>query len=249
MIEGSSELNLLEQVLEGRSEGFKAKVLNLVLRYHWDVNDPNFLILVATGQMEVLLDRFPDQFEQILEQAILRLEQQRSALTELIQGAEFSSSNRTAGFAEQVTALEKLLVAERQRSATDAQDLLKLSETEKQRILAELTQRVKQLSLESQRVTEQKARQLVESTGDAFRRQYYLESMAWVFLSALAILIMGVGLGWMMRDRDLQAFKNTPNVWFGQKLVEWNGRQIKACQESDRRTCELRIEKPEGASN
>jgi hypothetical protein len=248
MTEGS-ELSLLEQVLEGRSEGFKAKVLKLVLRYHWDVNDPNFLILVATGQMEVLLDRFPDQVEQIFDQAILRLEQQRSALTELIQGAEFSSANRTAGFVEQVTALEKLLVAERQRSAADAQELLKLSEQEKQQMVAELTQRVKQLSLESQRVTEQKARQLVESTGDAFRRRYYLESMAWVFLSALAILIMGVGLGWMMRDRDFQAFKNSPNVWFGQKLVEWNGQQIKDCQESDRKRCELQIEKPEAAEN
>jgi hypothetical protein len=248
MTEGN-ELSLLEQVLEGRSEGFKAKVLKLVLRYHWDVNDPNFLILVATGQMEVLLDRFPDRFEQIFEQAILRLEHQRSALTELIQGAEFSSANRTAGLTEQVTALEKLLVAERQRAATDTQDLLKLSETEKQQMLAELTQRAKQLSLESQRVTEQKARQLVESTGDAFRRRYYLESMAWVFVSALMILVMGVGLGWMMRDRDFQSFKNSPNVWFGQKLVEWNGRQIKVCQEGDRTTCELKIEKPETARN
>ena len=56
---------LLEILLEGRSDRFKAKVLEIVYRYHVDVNDPNLQILIATGQLEVLLEEMPDRLEAI----------------------------------------------------------------------------------------------------------------------------------------------------------------------------------------
>ena len=105
--DGISELgeagSLLDQLLVGRSAEFKARVYELVVRYQWDVNDPSFAILVATGQMEVLLDQFPEQFEGLFEGLLQRLQAQsqglqdwfvgeKGDLKELIRGLEVQQS-------------------------------------------------------------------------------------------------------------------------------------------------------------
>lgn len=47
---------LLDRLLEGRDEQYKAKVLQLVTYYGiTDFNDPLFLLLLATGQLQILL--------------------------------------------------------------------------------------------------------------------------------------------------------------------------------------------------
>jgi hypothetical protein len=60
---------LLEILLEGRSDSFKAKVLEVIYRHHLDPNDPNLQILIATGQLEVLLEEIPDRLQQIVDRA------------------------------------------------------------------------------------------------------------------------------------------------------------------------------------
>jgi hypothetical protein len=245
--EAGIELSLLEQALVGRSDGFRTKVLDLVVRYRWDVNDPNFLILLATGQMEVLLEVLPEQLERIFEQTFQRIEQQRTSLAGVIQGVESTSATRTAELLEQVMALENLLAAERQRASTDITRLLQISKKEKEHLLAELNQRVKQLSAESHRATEQRASQLVETMAKTFQQRSGYESMAWVCLSVFMILSTGAGVGWMVRDRDFQAFRNDSNVWFGQRLVEWNLRDLSECRKQNRTTCNVQIAKPKEA--
>jgi hypothetical protein len=59
---------LLEILLEGRSDAFKAKVLEIAYRHQIDPSDPNLQILIATGQLEVLLEEMPDRLEQIVSQ-------------------------------------------------------------------------------------------------------------------------------------------------------------------------------------
>jgi hypothetical protein len=60
---------LLEILLEGRSDDFKAKVLEIAYRHQLDPHDPNLQILIATGQLEVLLEEMPDRLQQIVGQA------------------------------------------------------------------------------------------------------------------------------------------------------------------------------------
>jgi hypothetical protein len=55
--------SLLELLLEGRDDSFKARVWEIVQRYHLDTDDPNFQVLIATGQLEVLLETAPAQLE------------------------------------------------------------------------------------------------------------------------------------------------------------------------------------------
>jgi hypothetical protein len=61
----NDEQALLEILLDGRSDHFKAKVLEVVYRHRLDVNDPNLQILIATGQLEVLLEEMPDRLQKI----------------------------------------------------------------------------------------------------------------------------------------------------------------------------------------
>jgi hypothetical protein len=56
----------LDELLVDRSDKFKATVLELALKNKWDDNDPAFTILVATGQMEALLQQYPAEFAVLL---------------------------------------------------------------------------------------------------------------------------------------------------------------------------------------
>ncbi len=59
---------LLDRLLEGRDEEYKAKILQLVSYCGiTDFNDPMFLFLLATGQLQVLLNDAPNNFNQIFE--------------------------------------------------------------------------------------------------------------------------------------------------------------------------------------
>jgi hypothetical protein len=65
----NKDQELIEILLEGRSEAFKAKVLEAVYRQHLDPDDPNLQIMIATGQLEVLLEEIPDRLQQIIDRA------------------------------------------------------------------------------------------------------------------------------------------------------------------------------------
>jgi hypothetical protein len=58
---------LIEILLEGRSDAFKAKVLEAVYRHQLDPDDPNLQIMIATGQLEILLEEMPDRLQQIID--------------------------------------------------------------------------------------------------------------------------------------------------------------------------------------
>lgn len=55
--------SLLDELLEGKSADFRSKVLHIVAKYQMTQNDPLFLLLVATGQLAVLLDEIPEAIE------------------------------------------------------------------------------------------------------------------------------------------------------------------------------------------
>ncbi|NER52210.1 MAG: hypothetical protein F6J92_37330 [Symploca sp. SIO1A3] len=71
MEQGNSEVNasqtLLEKVLEGKDSEFRARVLNLVVGTGLTPNDPVFLMLIATGRLEVLLEDSPLALERLFQ--------------------------------------------------------------------------------------------------------------------------------------------------------------------------------------
>lgn len=60
-----TDYSLLEKLLEGRSDSFKAKILDLVVVTELDANDPLFLFLVATSSLETILADTPKSLEQL----------------------------------------------------------------------------------------------------------------------------------------------------------------------------------------
>ncbi|MBD1927164.1 hypothetical protein H6F74_13045 [Trichocoleus sp. FACHB-90] len=56
---------LLDAALEGKSDDFRRKVLDLVAKVDIRQNDPLFLVLIATGRLEVLLEEAPQDLEHL----------------------------------------------------------------------------------------------------------------------------------------------------------------------------------------
>lgn len=101
---------LLDKLIEGKSEEFKRKVLELVARTGLGPDDPLFVVLLATGRLEVLMEETPQALEalftswtreirrslDLVEQATL--ERQKSAIASaasaLIRKAERQEASR-----------------------------------------------------------------------------------------------------------------------------------------------------------
>lgn len=74
---------LLNAALEGKSEDFKKRVWDYVGKSGLVPNDPLFLVLVATGRLEVLLEDAPDRLEQLFK----NWNRELSRNLELVEGA------------------------------------------------------------------------------------------------------------------------------------------------------------------
>lgn len=101
---------LLDKLIEGKSEEFKRKVLELVARTGLGPDDPLFVVLLATGRLEVLMEETPTALDalftswtrelrrslDLVEQATL--ERQKSAIASaasaLIRKAERQEASR-----------------------------------------------------------------------------------------------------------------------------------------------------------
>lgn len=102
--------DLLDVVLEGKTEEFRRRVLDLVVKTGLEADDPIFLVLLATGRLEVLLEESPLALERLFKgwtSEIKRsldlveqvtLEQQKSAIAkaagDLIRQAERKEGRR-----------------------------------------------------------------------------------------------------------------------------------------------------------
>jgi hypothetical protein len=100
----------LDTLLVDRSDKFKATVLELALKNRWDDNDPAFTILVATGQMEALLQQYPREFAILLTGILEETEKKWAAL----------QSKNTAHFSQLESAADKQIA----RLESEAKKLL-----------------------------------------------------------------------------------------------------------------------------
>lgn len=75
---------ILALALRGKDESFKAKVYEIVIQTGLDPEDPAFLLLIATGRLELLLEESPKELEALFDQwsdrIILHLQDYREGL-------------------------------------------------------------------------------------------------------------------------------------------------------------------------
>ena len=55
--------DLLTEALKGKSEDFKKRVLHFARSCGLSQDDPLFLIMIATGQLEVMLEHAPEPLQ------------------------------------------------------------------------------------------------------------------------------------------------------------------------------------------
>lgn len=60
------EDGFLERLLQDKDDAYRARILHLVLSTGIDPTDPVFLLLVATGRLEVMLEDAPKSLEKLL---------------------------------------------------------------------------------------------------------------------------------------------------------------------------------------
>ncbi len=77
---GAKKQSLLDRLLARQDAEFRATVEELVRKQGWDENDPNFLIGIATGQIQILLKEMPTLMDATFDKNLTKLS---GKLTEL----------------------------------------------------------------------------------------------------------------------------------------------------------------------
>lgn len=245
--------SLLDQLLAGRSAEFQNKVYELVVRYQWDVNDPSFAILVATGQMELLLDQFPEQFEALFEGLLLRLQAQsqglqdwfgteKGDLKELIRGLEVQQSQESEAVEERIKTFSGLIESQKTWTKEAVESILAVARREREQLFQQTKD---QLYEERARLLRQ-----VQSETDSWLEK---ASESWK-LSSIRNLVMGTGaagafvlgigmvLGVSMYRGVINSFTDVPEAV---QILEWNRGQLRECRKVKRKTCNVHIVDPE----
>ena len=70
---GAKKESLLDRLLARQDPEFRATVEELVRKQGWDENDPNFLIGIATGQIQLLLKEMPTVMDTTFDKGLTKL--------------------------------------------------------------------------------------------------------------------------------------------------------------------------------
>ncbi len=252
------EKTTLERLLEGRSDTFKAKVLELVVRNQWDVNEPSFQLLVATGQLEVLLEIFPEQFEALFRR-LLRLQQERfqeirqwlddqkADIKGYLQGVEATGSQLVSGVKDQVTELRQFTTSQRTQIKQDIGEVLVLAQQERDKLHQDLAAALKVASQKYLTAVETQANTLIGNAGSKLRGKYLKELLTPVAIVALMLFGLGGLTGWTFhkaamgeldpagrRQLSLEQWESlrwavSQEGQLAHNLIEWNQPNLSEC--------------------
>jgi hypothetical protein len=244
--------SLLDQFLEGRSDSFRAKVYELVVRYRWDVNDPSFAILLATGQMELLLQEFPEQFEamfcrsiQEAQQGFQQLQQwmedQKGDLRSYIQGLEVQQSQATSQLLESMDRFEQGVAQQKSWAAQEVEKVLAIAAAERTQLETDAKAQLKGHTQAFISAVSKQAQTQVEEMGKVWHQMAFRETVAWTALATAFVFGMGGIAGSAIHQQVINNFTDVP--WATQ-LWEWNQPYYRECLKKKRTTCNFRITPP-----
>jgi hypothetical protein len=244
--------SFLNQYLEGRSETFKNKVYELVIRYGWDVNDPAFVILLATGQMEAILETFPEQFEadflaamQKQQQAFVGyqrwFEARQGELKSYIQGLEVQQAQSQALLQEKIEGLNQAIESQQQWHLAALNQALAVAQNHRSQLFEEVKVQLTTVEHEFIQSVANHSHKLIAKIVAIIKRQVTRE-----------LISLTVGLGGMMFIAGFvfgafttQAYVNrfSDNPWAVQ-LWQWNQANYRECVRVGKTTCNFRLSPP-----
>lgn len=254
---------LLNRLLDGRSDTFKAKVLDIVYRHHIDPNDPNFQILIATGQLEVLLQDVPQSLEQKFAQLLETLRR--------LMDAELKSFQQAVTIEQE--ALRHSLLGVKQLTEEQQQVFEQRLQTIQDAIAQERSHLLQDIAIQTQGLEQQAVHQQAEhdrqreTTVQEYKvalaqdAQHLIQQAArelrgtWALRVALpsaiaAVIIAGIGgfAGWSAKSAQVYQHYSPAELTYLDKLWVWNSDRLLHCQAEKATHCTLQIVPPPSRS-
>ncbi len=239
----------IDRALDHRDDAFRAKVLDMTLKNQWDVDDPAFLIVLSTGEMRVLMETFPAQFEALMNRVFQRGEERWKLMTARLLSAVEASEQAAVAVGNDIEAVKQVLNVERTQLSAEvatvqgalgherremakamnraAEEQAKVLQAESRVLLAELG---KQARAEGKAQVVQLSKQL--------GRAHFWEVFAYACAAAIAWGTVAWFGGWKAHAH----FQET-DVW--SDIERWNQPKLKACIQAQQTTCNFHIHVPE----
>jgi ABC-type uncharacterized transport system permease subunit len=188
----------IDRALDHRPDAFRAKVLDMTLKNHWDVDDPAFLILLATGEMRVLMEQHPAQFEALMNRVFKQAESQFLSMQEKVIAVLSSTELAAQALARRVEEVERLLSQEHgkltDRLTTEQQAMIGRLDGATKRQIDVLEAKAEQLSAQGFAASRTQAKDLVSAIAKQMRQVHYWETVFWACGAAVALVSLS-GMG------------------------------------------------------
>lgn len=227
----------LDLLLKGRSQVFRDKVRALVQRYNIDENDPTFVLLVGTSTLEVLLEKYPQEFETLFRQLLTQMDQRWGRLQEAWAIAAKESSASAQHLTQAIGGIQQASAAEQEKIRTQAGSQAELLTKAFQEQTEQLRAEAEKLAAHAIASAQATAAEQVKEISKRFRKAYYLEAAGFACLGASLLFATGWAFGWF--GHSTRASQST---WAD--FERWNQEELQACVEAGLDTCNFHIEVP-----
>lgn len=228
----------LDLLLQGRSEAFKSKVRTLVQKYNIDESDPTFILLIGTTTIEVLLEKYPQEFEQLFTQLLAQMDQRWALLQREWAVAAAESTLAAQQLTQTLAASKQVSKAEQETIKTQAGSQAELLTTVYQEQRQQLKSEAEQLAAVAIAHAQATAAEQVKNISKGLRKAYYLEAAGFACLGAALLFTTGWAFGWFGRG-----LRDSKSIWAD--LERWNHEELQACVEAGLKTCNFHVEVPE----
>ncbi len=245
---------LLHRLLDGRSDTFKAKVLDIVYRHHLDPNDPNFQILIATGQLEVLLQSAPQDLEQKFAQLLETLRRlvdaelksfqqvvtaEQAALRQSLLGVKQLTEEQQQAFEHRLKTIQTAIAQERSHLHQDiaAQTAWLEQQAIQQKEDRDLDRET--AVQEYKAALAQEAQHLIQQAAEELRGTWALRVALPSAIAAVIIAGIGGFAGWSAKSAQVYQHYSPAELAYLDKLWGWNSDRLLQCQAARAERCQL----------
>ena len=228
----------LDLLLKGRSQEFKDKVRALVQQHNIDENDPTFILLTGTKTLEVILEQYPQEFEQLFKHLLTQMDQRWGLLQREWAISAKESSMAAQQFTQALANIKQASDAEQQTIRSQAGSQAELLTTVYQEQVTQLQAEAEKLAAHAIASAQATAAEQVKAVTKGVRQKHYVEAGAIACAAAAALMLTSWTTAWVSRGRA-----ENSSTWGD--IERWNQQELQACVEAGLETCNFHIEMPE----
>lgn len=257
--QNNDDVNAVDFLLKGKPTAFQLELLQLGRRLHWDENDPGFAVPLAMGQIEHVLEVYPNRIKAAMDevshqsemkwariQAALKVSAEKglqaasridSRLDEVknLLDSEIEKVNRL--LKEERIEMQQAMAAEREAlqelMTQERADMTRLTqmvtEQQKQVLIAQTNELIAKGVVNSRETAASQVKEIVASA----RAAHFWQAAAWACSGAVGLVCLTL---------LVQGVSNRYSEWG--RFERWNQQQLKDCRYVDSSTCNFHIKPP-----